>query len=632
MSTKLAIRLADEYQQALKGQTEDLEVAIHQSLEEGFDAILGDLEDFYNGNKHLSSLEVQTTLRRSEKLAQLLRAIEYPGQYESHVERFTEAYIGASEQGAAMGSEIPLVRGASAEDIPSDDFSDVPFDAIVAQARDGADRLRNHQQTFIQGANAAVIESLVRGSGTRELKRQLREHLGKTKSKADQIARTEMVSALNTAAEARYARGNIKYFQSIATPSTTLCPFCAARNGNVYKLGDASIPYHPSGRCTSVAWDPKWQKGGGTDDTFIEKYRADRIAELRALGYEPNYGVAPFEKMAGRSKPPKPFWIPGQAVKKTRKPRKKKAPTPTVRQTDRPHERPVSQAQFKENAEFTYAPFIAEMDKLAQSKEAIALPTLRKQLNDASRAWARETKGTPAKARLLEEYDRISKKVWETREALYSKTDGPMKALHRALLDRGPTTEQFNEWYQGIGGAGVYELLLAQGYTGRDPELMIRSVYKLLNGAPGRAEAGSGNKSLREFVVEGKRAWAQATTGKLNMTYSINFDTLAHEMGHFAEFSDRRYGKAAEEWVRSRASIQETVPLSNLIPGANYGAEEVAYPDEFISPYVGKKYYAGHTEVLSMGVEKFTNSGTMAEFFLADRDHFMFVLGVLEDL
>ena len=57
---------------------------------------------------------------------------------------------------------------------------------------------------------------------------------------------------------------------------------------------------------------------------------------------------------------------------------------------------------------------------------------------------------------------------------------------------------------------------------------------------------------------------------------------------------------------------------------------EKAFPDKFIHPYVGKVYSNGLTEVLSMGIEQFTSKKKLTEFMKNDREHFIFVLGVLK--
>jgi hypothetical protein len=95
---------------------------------------------------------------------------------------------------------------------------------------------------------------------------------------------------------------------------------------------------------------------------------------------------------------------------------------------------------------------------------------------------------------------------------------------------------------------------------------------------------------------------------------------LFHEMGHHAEFNDPESTKLASDWVRERAS-GEPESLSKMT-GLRYGDNEVAFPDRFISPYVGKHYDDGFTEVHSMGLENFADGHALTEFFKKDPDHF----------
>jgi hypothetical protein len=59
----------------------------------------------------------------------------------------------------------------------------------------------------------------------------------------------------------------------------------------------------------------------------------------------------------------------------------------------------------------------------------------------------------------------------------------------------------------------------------------------------------------------------------------------------------------------------------------------MAYPGNWINPYVGKVYddYPS-TEVVSMGLEQFASPRAMAQFYLKDKEHFALTLGIIESL
>jgi hypothetical protein len=111
----------------------------------------------------------------------------------------------------------------------------------------------------------------------------------------------------------RYQDAGLDGVQWIATRGE-VCPFCVARNMQVYPVGKVRVPAHPRCRCILVPWSREWQKLGLTDDEFAQQYAADRLADLRKQGKEPNYGLTPFERAAKLEKPPEPMWKPDDAV------------------------------------------------------------------------------------------------------------------------------------------------------------------------------------------------------------------------------------------------------------------------------------------------------------------------------
>lgn len=97
-------------------------------------------------------------------------------------------------------------------------------------------------------------------------------------------------------------------------------------------------------------------------------------------------------------------------------------------------------------------------------------------------------------------------------------------------------------------------------------------------------------------------------------------DVVAHEYGHHIEYVLNLVPTLAQ-WVLDRATYSP-VPM-----GPPYRSNEMAYPDEFITKYVGKSYFGKSTEVLSMGIQAaltFPN-----DFMKADPEHFFLTMGIL---
>ena len=137
--------------------------------------------------------------------------------------------------------------------------------------------------------------------------------------------------------------------------------------------------------------------------------------------------------------------------------------------------------------------------------------------------------------------------------------------------------------------------------------------------------------TLSEFIFTDSRAHAsrngEINVGQQSSSYLLNKQTLFHEAGHHFEFSNERVLNAAKAWIESRREGPDQ-RLSVLTGQPGYGPGEVAVPDKFIDPYVGK-VYARATEVVSVGLENFTDRSSIMELARRDLEHFLLIIGFL---
>ena len=249
----------------------------------------------------------QYKYRRSQELATLLGKIspEYDSYY---TDEFNSLLRTANTSGTALADELLNSYGAQSA---VSGFTTIPYAAISNQAAEGAIRLRRHTEAFRDIASAVIEQGLIQGKGAKWMQKQLETQLeGITKKKAEDIARTEASSALNAAAEQRYANAGVKYGQLLITPSQRVCPFCAGRNGMVFELGKMRVPLHVRCRCQILPYDKRWVEMGLIDEQFIINYHNQGIAELRKNGAEPKYTEqAPFER-SNKLPAPNIVWTP----------------------------------------------------------------------------------------------------------------------------------------------------------------------------------------------------------------------------------------------------------------------------------------------------------------------------------
>ncbi|MBW4478611.1 MAG: hypothetical protein KME54_17565 [Tolypothrix brevis GSE-NOS-MK-07-07A] len=138
---------------------------------------------------------------------------------------------------------------------------------------------------------------------------------------------------------------------------------------------------------------------------------------------------------------------------------------------------------------------------------------------------------------------------------------------------------------------------------------------------------GYGSSTLRTFKRDTDRAYANKQEKTINIGVFPDKHTIYHEMGHHVEFEDPRIAAAAREWRDKRATGEEQ-SLNSLVEYGTFREDEKAKPDKYISPYVGKVYRDGSTEVISMGIQHFHSKESMLEFYEQDREHYQFIMGV----
>lgn len=137
-----------------------------------------------------------------------------------------------------------------------------------------------------------------------------------------------------------------------------------------------------------------------------------------------------------------------------------------------------------------------------------------------------------------------------------------------------------------------------------------------------------------KFVVG--RSYFEA--GTIHVNRSDGTQILVHETTHGIEKSNPRILSATREFLQYRADASgETKPssLRTLTGDKGYGSDEVAYADNFDSPYTGKFYgktlgTARATEVLSMGFQQMYEDPY--SFSQKDPEFFGFIMSIGEGI
>lgn len=297
------VKLIERTDQTLKSMEEAEIERLNAALEESYINLEKDLlrkYPSYTAESQPGLLATQRGVLLANDLKESLILIN--PEREAEIEaRFNRLLSTASKEGTTLGEElIQLQQG--------DDFvkatATLPIEAVGFAARDAVKRLRKHDEKFQEEASAIIQQGLIQGWGAMRTASQLRQRLGVAKGRAETIARTEIISAQDSATRATYKNNGVEYIIRIGTQDQRICPYCAARAGQVFPV-DTPIALHPNDRCFSSPWLPDYEQSNPQQSVWIGKHAED----ARKQAGEINTGRTPFEVMAGIPAA-KPVWTP----------------------------------------------------------------------------------------------------------------------------------------------------------------------------------------------------------------------------------------------------------------------------------------------------------------------------------
>ena len=140
-------------------------------------------------------------------------------------------------------------------------------------------------------------------------------------------------------------------------------------------------------------------------------------------------------------------------------------------------------------------------------------------------------------------------------------------------------------------------------------------------------------KNVRAQIMSGVREHWKPDLRRIVMNENSPIRTWVHEMSHAMEAEHPWMNRKASQFLRKRAAGEGLKKLKELYPRVNYSDWEVAWEDSWKlkggDHYMGKYYSgAGHTEVISMGMERLMLDPV--GFAKQDPDYFEFILDLLQ--
>ena len=123
----------------------------------------------------------------------------------------------------------------------------------VADGKSWSQRIWDNTNKLADTLNEELINCVVRGKKTSELKKVLQERFNVSYNSADSLARTELAHVQTEAAKKRYEDYGVQQVQIWADPDERTCEVCGELHKKIYPVGaHVPIPAHPRCRCCII--------------------------------------------------------------------------------------------------------------------------------------------------------------------------------------------------------------------------------------------------------------------------------------------------------------------------------------------------------------------------------------------
>ena len=217
-----------------------------------------------------------------------------------------------------------------------------------------------------------------------------------------------------------------------------------------------------------------------------------------------------------------------------------------------------------------------------------------------------------------EAYSFLLERNKKNEEFLTQYHDNTIKSARELIYVESPSKMQ----------SEIKEPQISQQNGGKSSELEINRVEVLKRGIEEFKQlvgvSTLDEKTLKVVSTERGRSFYRDRSNTISMANDTSIPVVIHESGHWLEESDLGINKKARDFLERRTAGEQWQKLSALTGNANYADTEIAKPDKFLHPYMGKKVNsASNSEIISMGLEYMYRDP--ARFAKKDPEYFAFI-------
>lgn len=148
---------------------------------------------------------------------------------------------------------ISLPSGSEFSTIANKNVTQMINQIWCADGKSWSDRVWGNTEKLQQALNDGLIDCVLTGKTTKQLKQMLMEEFEVDFTRADTIVRTEMAHIQTQAARQRYLDAGVKEVEILADEDERRCEVCGKLHQKRYKINEqVPIPAHPRCRCCII--------------------------------------------------------------------------------------------------------------------------------------------------------------------------------------------------------------------------------------------------------------------------------------------------------------------------------------------------------------------------------------------
>ena len=233
--------------------------SIIKEFEAVYDKVLAQAEE----GKPITPADLYKLDRYYQMNAQLEKVLQNLGDKTSELleKKFEQEYkhiyssLATDEDGKAVKASI---SDKAFSTVDKEVAKQVANQIWCADGKNWSQRIWKNLNNLQQTLNDGLIECVVTGKKTSELKKRLMERFNVTYNQAENLVRTEMAHIETQAALDRYKEHGRDKIRIIVDPDERTCDVCAKWDDKIVDVSDAHTgkncpPFHPRCRCTIAA-------------------------------------------------------------------------------------------------------------------------------------------------------------------------------------------------------------------------------------------------------------------------------------------------------------------------------------------------------------------------------------------